>query len=170
MQELVRQNNNGKLNYQDIMEAKYLDAVLSETLRLYPPGHVIERQCTKEYNIPGTSIIISEGQIVSFPVYSIHRDERYYPNPEEFQPDRFLPENRKNIPQGAFLPFGVGPRMCIAQRFAQMESKLALAELVLKYRLSLAEGYEQLSFDTSPGIMRLRKGTVMIKLEEVKNE
>ena len=67
-------------------------------------------------SLPGEKMLLVEkGKIVDIPIYSFHHDEEYFPNPEEFQPERFLPENKQNIKPGTYLPFGVGPRMCIGE-------------------------------------------------------
>lgn len=152
----IKENVDGKgeLTYQGIMEAKFLDACLSETLRMYPPAHVTERQCTKEYKVPGTDVVIQPKILVGVPIYSIHHDERYWPEPEEFRPERFLPENKEDIKSGTYLPFGLGPRNCIGMRFAQMEAKLAIAKILLDFELSCVSGHEEVSFGTVPGIMR----------------
>ncbi|XP_068202510.1 cytochrome P450 9e2-like [Palaemon carinicauda] len=144
----------GELNYQGIMGAKYLEACFSETLRLYSPAHVTERQCTKEYKLPGTELVIPREMVVSIPIHSIHHDERFWPEPEEFRPERFLPENKDDIKTGTYLPFGLGPRNCIGMRFAQMEAKLIIAKILLNFELSCAPGFEQMQFNTDPGIMR----------------
>lgn len=65
------------------------------------------------YRIPGTNVTVKENDLVDIPVYSLHYDERYWTDPKEFRPDRFLPENRDQIKSGTFLPFGLGPRNCI---------------------------------------------------------
>ncbi|KAF2357063.1 Cytochrome P450 [Trinorchestia longiramus] len=163
----LRDNEDGKLSYQNIMECKYMDAVLSETLRMYPPAHAIERKCIKDYQIPESSIKINKGMMVSIPVYSLQHDERYFPDPEVFNPERFLPENKGNILSGTYLPFGLGPRMCIAERFARMESKLVLADLVLNFDLSVPAECEELKIAKVLGILRPDPESVKIILKDV---
>ena len=84
-----------------------------ETLRKYPPGGLLLRKAMKEYNIPGTDVTIPEGTKVWIPVYAIHRDERYYPQPNKFDPERFDPETEKARHPMTDLSFGKGPRNCI---------------------------------------------------------
>ncbi|CAL4058794.1 unnamed protein product, partial [Meganyctiphanes norvegica] len=127
-----------------------------ETQRMYPVGNLLERKCTKEYLLPGTNIKLEKNRMVQIPVWSLQNDERFWKEPKKFNPDRFLPENKGDIVQGTFLPFGLGPRNCIAMRFAQMELKIAVARLVQEFQLSLAPGREELG---------LKKGPVMRPLD-----
>lgn len=68
----------------------------------------VERQCTTDYKIPGTDVVIEKGQVVAIPVLGVHRDSMYYEDPEKFDPDRFLPEEKSKRPAFAFSPFGQG--------------------------------------------------------------
>ncbi|XP_045113781.1 cytochrome P450 9e2-like [Portunus trituberculatus] len=160
LQELVKEH--GSINYQGIMEAKYLDAVLMETLRLYPPGTIGERVCTKQYKIPDTDLIMNPGDLIQFPLWSIHHDPQYWPEPEEFKPERFLAENRGSIISFTHLPFGMGPRNCIAMRFALMEAKVALAQLILAAEIKLAPGHEKMELQDSPFLMRPKDGVMLM--------
>lgn len=102
--------NDGKLNYETLVGMKYMDMVIHETLRKYPPIPSHARKTTKEYKIPGTELILEKGVTVSIPAYSFHHDPEHFPEPETFDPERFLPENVKNRHPFAFIPFGEGPR------------------------------------------------------------
>lgn len=88
---------------------------LSETLRMYPPVGILLRKCTQPYQIPDTNTVIPKGCQMFVPIYAFHHDPEYFPEPEEFRPERFSEENRKNIPQYAYMPFGHGPRVCIGE-------------------------------------------------------
>ena len=127
-------NDDGEIDYDVLSKLPYLDAVISETLRKYPPVQRLERTATQSYQIPNTSIVINKGDVVYVPVYAIHHDEEYYPDPEKFIPERFLPENRHKIKPFTYLPFGSGPRNCIGMRFGLLEAKLGLAKILLKYK------------------------------------
>lgn len=84
-----------------------------ETMRKYPPVQALARVCTKEYNIPDTFIQLDKGTALLVPVYAIHHDEKYYQNPEKFDPERFSKENVNRRLPGTYMPFGDGPRICI---------------------------------------------------------
>nr|XP_053631335.1 cytochrome P450 9e2-like [Cherax quadricarinatus] len=144
VQNIVKEH--GSLTYQAIMEAQYLDACISETLRLNPPAALTERQCTKDYCLPGTDVIISKGIMVTIPIWSLQNDPQYWTNPTEFNPDRFLPDNKPNLISGTYLPFGLGPRNCVGMRFALMESKLVLAKLVENFDLRPDPASPELQF------------------------
>ena len=82
---------------------------------MYPPAAMLNRVCNKEYQIPDYGITLEEGLRVIIPVYAIHHDPEFYPEPETFKPERFAPENRDNLVPYTFLPFGEGPRICIGK-------------------------------------------------------
>ncbi|CAI6360815.1 unnamed protein product [Macrosiphum euphorbiae] len=127
--------NEGILTYDVIKDMKYLDMVLNETLRMHPPGPGLLRVCTKKFKIPDSDITLDTGMKVLIPTYSLHHDPAYYPNPELFDPLRFTEDNKASRPNGTFLPFGDGPRICIGLRFALMEAKTGLAEIISKFEI-----------------------------------
>lgn len=114
------------LTYEVLQKMKYLDMVVSELLRKWPPVVVLDRLCTKDYQYDdgvGTRFIIEKGRSIWIPAAAIHNDPKNYPDPEKFDPERFNEENRSKINTGAYIPFGVGPRNCIGSRLALMEVK-----------------------------------------------
>ncbi|XP_021957657.1 cytochrome P450 9e2 [Folsomia candida] len=128
--ETALEENDGDFTYESIHKMTYLDMVINETLRFYPPAPFTDRGCTQDYLLPGTDITVKKGEAIMVPIIGIHHDERYYPEPEKFDPERFSQENKEKINTYAFLPFGQGPRNCIGMRFALTEVKLAIAQLV----------------------------------------
>ena len=80
---------------------------------MYPPLPMLDRICVKSYRIPGTDVVIDKGCKIVIPTYAVHHDPKYYPEPFEFDPDRFLEDNVKSRPKYTYLPFGDGPRLCI---------------------------------------------------------
>lgn len=97
--------------------------------------------CTKEYRIPGTKIVLEKGTAIMIPAYSLQRDAKYYPEPEKFDPTRFLSENKKgkSIVDMPFLAFGDGPRSCIGTRMGKVSSKVGIVNMLQKYNVELGE-------------------------------
>ncbi|KAJ6647417.1 Cytochrome P450 3A14 [Pseudolycoriella hygida] len=126
-------NSNGRIEYDVLSHLPYLDAVISETLRHHSPAVKITRLAAQQYKVGNTGITVYPGQQVDIPVYAIHHDKKYYDDPFEFKPERFMPENRHNLVPYTYLPFGGGPRNCIGMRFSLLESKMVLAQLVRRY-------------------------------------
>ncbi|XP_034830395.1 cytochrome P450 9e2-like isoform X2 [Maniola hyperantus] len=132
----------GKLTYAAIQNMTYLDMVVSEVLRMWPPGLALDRYCVKNYNIgrPNDQVtndyIIYEGEVVSIPVWCFHHDPKYFPDPETFDPERFSDDNKHFINPMAYLPFGSGPRNCIGSRFALCELKVFLYQILLNIEVS----------------------------------
>jgi cytochrome P450 family 9 len=100
------------LTYEHVQKMKYMDMVLCEVLRKWPAAPITDRMCTKEFNLEydDKKFTIEYDKSFYIPIYAIHHDERYYSNPEKFDPERFNDENKKNIRQDCYMPFGVGPR------------------------------------------------------------
>ncbi|CAD7079475.1 unnamed protein product [Hermetia illucens] len=134
----VLEKYNGKLSYEAMNEMHYVEQTVLETLRKYPILPVILRQCINDYQVRGTKVVIEKGTPVQIPAYAIHHDPEIYPDPEKFDPDRFLPENVKLRHSVAFLSFGDGPRNCIGLRFGKMQSRIGLIMLLKSYRFHLS--------------------------------
>lgn len=124
-----------RVNYEQIQGMKYMDQVACEVLRLWPPAPAIDRLCVKDYEMQydDKKFTFEKGKNFYIPIYGIHHDERYYENPEVFDPERFSEENRRNIDPDTYLPFGLGPRNCIGSRFALMEIKTIIYYLLLSF-------------------------------------
>ncbi|KAM3966423.1 cytochrome P450 9e2-like [Aphomia sociella] len=128
--------NNGKFDYKSIQEMTYMDMVISEILRMWPPAMALDRVCIKDYNLgkPNNKAtkdyIIRKGESLSIPVWAFHRDPNFFPNPTKFDPERFSEENKHKIQPFTYMPFGMGPRNCIGSRFALCEVKVMLYQLL----------------------------------------
>lgn len=119
--DLVLANANGTLTYTALQSMKYLDMVVSESLRKWPPAPITDRLCVKEYKYVEdgqTKWTIEKGQMLWIPIMGLHYDPKYFPNPHEYDPERFNEENVGNIVPGSYMPFGMGPRSCIGKLFA----------------------------------------------------
>uniref|UniRef100_A0A0A9Z5T4 Putative cytochrome P450 6a13 n=1 Tax=Lygus hesperus TaxID=30085 RepID=A0A0A9Z5T4_LYGHE len=126
-------NSSKKLDFDTLHHLPYLDAVLNETLRLYPAAVSLNRECNQDTTITvkNKKYEFKVGDLLEIPVYAIHRDPQYFENPLSFDPDRFLTE--PNNP--ALLTFGVGPRACLGSRFAKTQIKAGIAALVQNFRI-----------------------------------
>ncbi|XP_055636876.1 probable cytochrome P450 9f2 [Toxorhynchites rutilus septentrionalis] len=132
----------GKLTYEAMQRMKYLDMVVSEALRRWPPLGLTNRKCTKDYvmeNTDGSKVTVEKGQVIQFSIWAIHRDGKFYPDPLRFDPERFSEENRNNINQDAYLPFGGGPRNCVGSRLALMQAKCFLYYLLANFVVEISK-------------------------------
>uniref|UniRef100_A0A1B0CEM5 Cytochrome n=1 Tax=Lutzomyia longipalpis TaxID=7200 RepID=A0A1B0CEM5_LUTLO len=133
----------GKITHEIVLEMPYLDQVLNESLRLYPPAPFLGKVCTERIELrvkEGECRIIEEGDDVKIPIFSYHRDGEFFEEPEKFHPERFDPEHggaKAFRDRGVFVPFGDGPRICLGMRFAQTQVKAALVSLVNNFELSV---------------------------------
>ncbi|XP_037954920.1 cytochrome P450 9c1-like [Teleopsis dalmanni] len=127
------------LNYDTIVKMKYMDMVLSESLRKWPPAIMLDRVCENDYKLTdedGNLIVeIKKKDMIAFPIAALHRDPEYFPEPDKFQPERFSDENKSNIKHLSYLPFGIGPRSCIANRLALMETKAIIYHMLLRFKI-----------------------------------
>ncbi|CAH2328669.1 cytochrome P450 3A9-like [Pelobates cultripes] len=117
--------------YDTLMQMEYLDMVIEETLRMYPPGGRIERVAKHNFDING--VTIPKGTVTMIPAYVMHMNPEIWTEPEEFRPERFSKENRASQEPYTFLPFGDGPRNCIGMRFALLSMKLAITVLLQNF-------------------------------------
>ncbi|XP_059622551.1 cytochrome P450 9e2-like [Phlebotomus argentipes] len=138
----TEQKLNGRpLTYEALHNMLYLDMVISESLRYWPPGIALDRLCVEPYimKVDGKSYEMKVGESILIPVVSLHHDPKYFPNPSKFDPERFNEENKYKITPFTYLPFGVGPRNCIGSRFALMETKAILYHILTKFTFEVSE-------------------------------
>lgn len=118
---------------EQIRAMKYLDCVIKETLRMWPSIPFVSRDLSEDTTIG--KYLIPKGTSCTVMTHSLHHNPKYYPKPELFDPDRFLPENSTGRHPFAYIPFSAGPRNCIGQKFAQMEVKVILAKVIRNYHI-----------------------------------
>ncbi|GIX82412.1 cytochrome P450 3A8, partial [Caerostris extrusa] len=123
-----------KLEYSTINKLPYLDQVLNESMRIYPPVHLFTNRYAVE-DVQYGDIHIPKGMLIQAPVHLMHHDPEFWSEPEIFDPERF--SSKPNADGVTYLPFGVGPRNCLGMRFAQLEAKLAIAHTINKFRIKL---------------------------------
>ncbi|TDH16388.1 hypothetical protein EPR50_G00019250 [Perca flavescens] len=152
------------VNTEDLKKLKYLECVIKEALRLFPSVPFFARSIGQDCHINGFKVPKGANAIII--TYSLHRDPRYFPNPEEFRPERFLPENSVGRPPYAYIPFSAGLRNCIGQRFALMEEKVILASILRNFSVEACQTREELR-PLGELILRPEKG-IVIKLEKRK--
>lgn len=107
--------NGKRIDYDTLQGMKYMDQVVSETLRLWPQGVLLDRICVRDYDVPGSEgrLQIKQGQTINLSPYLLHTDPKSFADPDKFDPERFSEENRAAIKPGTYIPFGAGPRNCI---------------------------------------------------------
>jgi len=98
------------------MSLRYLDMVVSETLRKYPPLPFLDRVATSTYKVPNSNVVVEKNTPVYISMLGVHYDPEYFPDPDKFDPERFNEENKRNIPSCVYFPFGEGPRACIGKK------------------------------------------------------
>ena len=162
--EIAHKENGGKFDYETISGLKYLDAVISETLRLLPSAPFTERRALEDYTFRKNGIFIPKRGSIILPIWNMHHDPRFWTDPMKFEPERFLPENRDKIVPYSYIPFGGGPRNCIGMRFALLEAKLAIAHLVLNFKLSRCSKTD-VPLDFTPTVSLLNAKRVFVGVQ-----
>ncbi|XP_077484759.1 cytochrome P450 3A19-like [Amblyomma americanum] len=117
-------------SFEEINKLTYLNAVISEALRIHPPIARLERCVVEDITLVEQGIQLRKGMPVFVPLHALHHDPEFFPEPECFNPERFLKEDNDSILRYSYLPFGAGPRACIAMRFALCAMKVCLLQAV----------------------------------------
>nr|XP_004666458.1 cytochrome P450 4V2 [Jaculus jaculus] len=146
---------------EDLKKLKYLECVIKETLRLFPSVPLFARNLNEDCEVAGYRIS-KDTEVVIIP-YALHRDPKHFPDPEEFQPERFFPENAQGRHPYSYVPFSAGPRNCIGQKFAIMEEKVILACVLRQFWVECTQKREDLGL-SGDLILRPNKG-IWIKVK-----
>uniref|UniRef100_A0A8C1TJC3 aromatase n=1 Tax=Cyprinus carpio TaxID=7962 RepID=A0A8C1TJC3_CYPCA len=139
-----------KMLVNDLKKLRYLECVIKESLRIFPSVPLFARSICKTCHISRWQQFVTLPNTVPKGVnaviipYALHRDPCYFPEPEMFRPERFLPENSKGRHPYAYIPFSAGPRNCIGQRFAMMEEKIVLAMILRHFDVEACQSREEL--------------------------
>lgn len=144
LQDALNDEDIKSLTIEDLNKMEYLDRVIKESLRLYPPVTFISREFSEDFHHDG--VTYPKASFCNIHIYDLHRDPEVFPDPETFDPDRFLPENCINRSNFAFIAFSAGMRNCIGQRFAMLELKIVLAQLVKSFKILPVTTREEVVF------------------------
>ncbi|XP_035732645.1 cytochrome P450 6A1-like [Vespa mandarinia] len=163
----VFEQNNGTLNIESIKDLKYLHASFKEALRKYPSITYLHRECTtSSYTLKGTNITIQKNQKILIPILGLHYDPKIYPNPDVFDPERFMTKNNA-IKNEIYLPFGSGPRNCYGEKFAFHQTTLGLATLLRNCKFDICEK-TKIPFTRLPSHLFLRPaGGIYLKISKI---
>ncbi|KAF8783411.1 Cytochrome P450 3A11 like protein [Argiope bruennichi] len=148
-----------EMSYDAVRDMKILDAVLLETLRMHPPAASTERTCVEDYELVNTGIRVKKGMRIAIPVYGIHYHPDYFQDPNTFNPERFMDSYEPKHHPYAYLPFGAGPRNCLGMRFALLEIKVCICNLVRHFRLK--------PHSTTKVPLQYQKGMVLLSVNEL---
>lgn len=158
-QEIVEVCGTGPITAEHLPRLALTERVIKESMRLLPPVWMIERANVEDDVLLGYRA--PKGTVIGISPWVLHRDARVFPNPEGFDPDRFLPSEEAKRPRYAYLPFGAGPRVCIGMGFAMTEAKVLTASILRRSKLSLIPGHD-LALD--PNITLRPKGELAMRM------
>ncbi|WP_123534152.1 cytochrome P450 [Halosimplex salinum] len=161
LDELDEQLGGDPSGFEDVRNLPYLEKVVEESMRLYPPVPGIIREATDRDEIAGYTI--PEGATISINQWTVHRDPEYYDDPMAFRPERWTAEMEAELPPLAYFPFSAGPRRCVGDRFAMLEAKVVLATLLQRYHLELVSDP---SLDLVATITARPRDPVMMRIHE----
>ncbi|CAG9860044.1 unnamed protein product [Phyllotreta striolata] len=150
----------GKVTLENINEMNYLELVIKECLRLYPPVPFLGRLFSEEVEWEGN--VFPQGLNVMISIYAIHRNEEVFPDAEKFYPERFVESSKINSYN--YLPFSIGPRNCIGQKFAMLELKTILSKVIRNFRIFPSEPNEKLKL--IPNVVLESGNGICIRLEK----
>ncbi|KZC13846.1 PREDICTED: cytochrome P450 4C1-like [Dufourea novaeangliae] len=142
----IMNENDGKMTMAAMANLPYLERCIKESLRLYPSVPFISR--SPETDITLSNFLVPANSIVNIHIMDVHRDPKYWPNPDAFDPDRFLPNNIQGRHPYCYVPFSAGPRNCIGQRFAMMELKTVLAYLLYNFHFEPVDYLKDVCINT----------------------
>ncbi|XP_073813633.1 probable cytochrome P450 6a18 [Musca autumnalis] len=163
----ILRHHHGVFSHESLNEMVYIRQVVQETLRRHPIAPTGRRVCRRRYTFPNGLTVEPEVDIVA-PIYAIHHDPEIYPQPEIFRPERFAAEERIGRHPMSYLPFGAGPRVCIAERFGMMQTMLGLAMLLHNFKFSPCQRTpEHLHYDPHNVLAFNCKDGIYLKVEKV---
>ncbi|XP_073962127.1 LOW QUALITY PROTEIN: cytochrome P450 4g15-like [Choristoneura fumiferana] len=121
--------------FSDTLRMKYLERVIFESLRMYPPVPIIARKLRRDVKIRTNNYVLPAGSTVVIGTFKIHRNPKYYKNPEVFDPDNFLPENTQDRHYYSYIPFSAGPRSCVGRKYAILKLKVLISTVLRNFKM-----------------------------------
>ncbi|CRK93146.1 CLUMA_CG006508, isoform B [Clunio marinus] len=134
-QKAIFGNSTRDITFADTTEMKYLERVILETLRLYPPVPIIARKINTDLKLVSQDLVIPAGATVVIGTFRIHRRPDIYNNPEKFDPDNFLPERTQHRHYYSYIPFSAGPRSCVGRKYAMLKLKVLLSTILRNFHI-----------------------------------
>lgn len=150
-------------SFADTLEMKYLERVIMETLRLYPPVPVIARKINQDMKLASIDSVIPAGATILIGTFKIHRRPDIFPNPEKFDPDNFLPERSASRHYYSYIPFSAGPRSCVGRKYAMLKLKVLLSTIIRNF--SVTSTVPEKDFKLQGDIILKRTDGFRIKLD-----
>ena len=132
---------NGELTVDACKDLNYLEQVINESIRFFPDTGTFRKICTSETELvgyDGLSCRVQPGNVIAISAHGLHKDPKYWSEPEKFDPDRFSEERKNELHKFAFLPFGAGPRMCVGMRLAMLMMKMVMVTILRNYSLEIS--------------------------------
>ncbi|KAF7277798.1 hypothetical protein GWI33_009216 [Rhynchophorus ferrugineus] len=163
----VLSKHENKLTYEALQEMTYLQQVVDEAMRIWPPLITLGRICTRDYRLRDSDIVIEKGTPVVISTLGLGRDPRYYADPEKFDPERFSSEEKNKRHPYIHIPFGEGPRNCIGLRFGLMQSKIGIIRILTNFRIHISTK-TKMPLTVDPSIFLLKSNeTLYLKAEKM---
>ncbi|KAJ2950505.1 hypothetical protein O0L34_g8749 [Tuta absoluta] len=151
------------VTFADTLQMKYLERVILETLRMFPPVPAIARKLNRDVKISTNGYVLPAGATIVIGTFKIHRNPKYYKNPDVFDPDNFLPENTSNRHYYSFIPFSAGPRSCVGRKYALLKLKVLLATILRNYKM--VSDIPQEEFQLQADIILKRSDGFRVRIE-----
>ncbi|KAH8405878.1 hypothetical protein KR215_011041, partial [Drosophila sulfurigaster] len=159
--------SDGRITQQLIESLEYMHMILQEVLRMYPPLPFLDRECTLDQGYPLSpfhEFKVPKGMPIYIPAYALHMDPQYFPQPRQFKPERFSPENRKLINPYIYMPFGLGPHGCIGERFGFLQAKVGLVYMLRNHLVTTSERTQRRMKLDPKAIITQAKGGLHVRL------
>jgi cytochrome P450 len=154
--------DNKIIAFEDVPKLKYTEMVLMESMRLYPPSWAIGRQAIDDYII-NDKYLIPTGSVLILSQYLMHRNPKYFDEPNQFYPERWTSEFKASIPRFSYFPFGGGPRACIGEPLAWIEGVIILATIIKEWMIKLEENVNDIKLQ--PLVTLRPKHGIRVKLD-----